>query len=708
MLQGYKEAIEKKNFMKFKKTIVCVFIFLLFLACFFHRESFFSEKGIGTFDFEYQSIVLPRINFIKNNYSKGISSLWNPFLLSGTPFMPHCDVQFFYLPRIISYLLFSPEISDRIFALFNILVMALGIFLYVKSITKEFSGALLAASLCIVCGPTTVMISSGNGMTLPMLSWWPLILWATEKFVCTEKRKYLFIITFSLWFSILTQQVQILSFLAIFYFFYLIITTHHLRSKKRIIVLRELFTSSFAALLLSGIQLIPSMEFASLSNRLRSYSIANSDPLKPFSFLSLIFPPILFLKKGALPGFVIYFGFLPLFLAFWAIRSGKRMLLFGIFAIVLVLMALGSPIYWFYYKLFPFGKFMNGGEELTFALAIIIPIMTGVGWVSLARTVKSTWLKYILFVIIIVECVGWGECFYKKTRRVPAKHKQVYLAEQKQIVVLTKKIDPLGRFIKFGDTNNIFSDKLYMSYRIYGIGGYNNFTNKKYSDLLLAVEGSMVGKPGAYGESPGVQAIKNFKNLSLPLFDMMNTKYILSSEYLEADQYNLIYNGTIKVYENKKCLPRAFLVDQYEVIKDSRKIIDKIISPQFQPNKTLYLAKQPIWKENKGGEEDVASFDYNVKIVKYEPDKIVISTHAPRNSLLFISDVFYPGWHALIDNKVTEIYATNYAFRSVAVPAGKHVITLYYFPLTLKLGFIFSVAGCILTITQLRKRKLRN
>jgi len=684
--------------------LIPVFIYLFILSCLFHRECFFSETGIGTFDDEYRAFILPRLDFIQNNYFHGISSLWNPFVLTGTPFMSHPESQFFYPPRVISYLLFSPEISDRVFVLFHLLVAALGIFLYVKTLTKNFSGALLAASLCIVCGPTTVMVASGNEITLPMLAWWPFILWATEEFARTERRKYLCVIIFSLWLSILAQQLQIFAFMAIFYLFYLMIVVYQIHPGKRIIVLRELFISSLAALLLSGIQIIPTLELASLSNRLRSYSVANSDPLKPYSFLSFIFPPIINLGRENWQGFVLYFGFLPLLLAFWSVKTGKRMLLYGIYAIILVLMALGLPIYWVFYKFFPFGKYMNGGEELTFALAMVIPIMAGAGWALWARPIKSVWLKRILFMIIIAECIWWGESYYKNVRRVP--DNQIYSEEEKQIADIIKKKDPLGRFIKFGDADHVFIDNLSMSYRIHGIGGFYNFTYKKYSDLLQAVEKSMVGEPGVYGESPDVRAIQDEDNLSLPLFDLMNVKYILSLDDLEGDQYRLIYDEMVKVYENRKCLPRVFLVGQYEVIEDGREIINKLTSPQFQPDKILYLTKQPTWRQDEEG--GVASMNDRASIVKYEPDKIIVSTEAPRNSLLFISDMFYPGWHALIDNEEVEIYEANYAFRAVPVPAGRHAITFYYFPLTLKLGFILSVAGFILAVFQLRRRKVYN
>jgi len=291
--------------------------------------------------------------------------------------------------------------------------------------------------LCVICGPTTVMIASGNEMSMPMLSWWPFVLWATEEFARTQKRIYLCVITVSLCFSLLAQQLQIFAIMAIFYLFYLLIIILEIQPKKRMIIFREILISGLAALLISCIQILPTLELAALSNRVRSYSVANSDPLKLHALLTLIFPPILYFGKNNWQHFVLYFGFLPLFSSIIALKAGRRMILYGLFTLILILMSLGLPIYWLFYNFFPFGKFMNGGEELTFALAIIIPIMAGVGWNMISIFCKSIWLKRIMFLLIIVECVVWGEIFYKNVEQVP--NQQIYKAEETHIADIIKK-----------------------------------------------------------------------------------------------------------------------------------------------------------------------------------------------------------------------------------------------------------------------------
>ncbi len=263
--------------------------------------------------------------------------------------------------------------------------------------------------------------------------------------------------------------------------------------------------------------------------------------------------------------------------------------------------------------------------------------------------------------------------------------------------------DPLGRFIKFGDSEYVFQDNLSMSYRIFGIGGFYNFTYKKYCDLFSSVDRSLVGNSGVYGESPDIRAIANRDNLSLPLFDMMNVRYIISFEDLNSAQYTLVYdNGGVKLYDNKNCLPRAFFVSSYEVSNSPDKTITSLISRSFDPLEKVYLTKAPVWLKEPSGNYYPAKQE--VRIVEYKPDRVILLAETPKDSLLFISDTFYPGWRAVIDDKPTEIYEANYSFRCIAVPQGRHQVVLYYYPKALVLGFIAFLCGIAILLFLLKSK----
>ena len=76
--------------------------------------------------------------------------------------------------------------------------------------------------------------------------------------------------------------------------------------------------------------------------------------------------------------------------------------------------------------------------------------------------------------------------------------------------------------------------------------------------------------------------------------------------------------------------------------------------------------------------------------------------------MLFLSDNYYPGWKAYVDNKEVKIYRANYTFRSIYLPKGDHIITFEYDPMSFKIGYIITLLSVIaLIIIILNNSNLR-
>ena len=76
-----------------------------------------------------------------------------------------------------------------------------------------------------------------------------------------------------------------------------------------------------------------------------------------------------------------------------------------------------------------------------------------------------------------------------------------------------------------------------------------------------------------------------------------------------------------------------------------------------------------------------------------------------------MSDVFYPGWTATIDDQPTTLYPANFAFRAVLVPPGEHRVAFTFEPPTWRVGLAISaltVVGLIVFgVTAWRRRRGR-
>jgi len=116
---------------------------------------------------------------------------------------------------------------------------------------------------------------------------------------------------------------------------------------------------------------------------------------------------------------------------------------------------------------------------------------------------------------------------------------------------------------------------------------------------------------------------------------------------------------------------------------------------------------QPVILENTAPEPNNCSITlYETRIIDEQSDKLTIQVTTPEEGWLVLSDTWYPGWHAWIDDQSAEIHQADFLFRAVKVPAGQHTIRMAYQPFSFWLGFglslLFLVLLLVLCITNKR------
>lgn len=80
-----------------------------------------------------------------------------------------------------------------------------------------------------------------------------------------------------------------------------------------------------------------------------------------------------------------------------------------------------------------------------------------------------------------------------------------------------------------------------------------------------------------------------------------------------------------------------------------------------------------------------------VLIVQQTPNLVELAVSASEDGWVLLSDVWYPGWRASVDGSDASLLRANYLFRGVAVPAGEHVVSFQYRPLSFWLGALISL-----------------
>ncbi len=201
------------------------------------------------------------------------------------------------------------------------------------------------------------------------------------------------------------------------------------------------------------------------------------------------------------------------------------------------------------------------------------------------------------------------------------------------------------------------------------------------------------------------------------LLDLASVKYILSFEpVLDAegasDRFELSYKSknNICVYENKNALPRAYFVQKSLASKSPEESIELIKNPEFNPRANVVIedpnAGSSILSTNKDTEakaETTAGAQAEVKLKEAgNNNKLVLACKNQEAGWLVLTDVFYPGWQAIVDGKESEIKRANFAFRAVKLSPGEHEIIFAYEPLSFTAGCATFFFFLLLTAVFLR------
>jgi hypothetical protein len=185
--------------------------------------------------------------------------------------------------------------------------------------------------------------------------------------------------------------------------------------------------------------------------------------------------------------------------------------------------------------------------------------------------------------------------------------------------------------------------------------------------------------------------------LDSPVMSLLNVRYVLSRlpdppGAAEAGLAKLGEVGGLFLFENKKVLPRFFLVGRAEAVHDVEEGLRVMKAADFDP-RSVATVEGPVPLEGASGGE--------VRVTSYEPEKVVLEVNSPAAAFLVTSEAFYPGWRAWIDGVERPLALTNVAFRGLPVPAGEHTITMRFQPVMLKVGACLSMLGAALLIVAL-------
>jgi hypothetical protein len=219
--------------------------------------------------------------------------------------------------------------------------------------------------------------------------------------------------------------------------------------------------------------------------------------------------------------------------------------------------------------------------------------------------------------------------------------------------------------------------------------------------------------------------------LASPLLDLMNVRWLIAAQppasaapgrWVEryrpgpdaaqaapaAARWEPSWNSMLGVYENMHVLPRAFVVHAAEVPGDDARLGARLVAPDFDPARVALLEEPPGVPLPAASVTAPAAAMTRARTLEARRTRVVIETDDAAPGVLVIGDAHYPGWTATVDGAPTKLLRADWAFRGVALPAGRHRVELRYRSRPTEAGIALSLIGvallCALALTESRRR----
>jgi hypothetical protein len=199
---------------------------------------------------------------------------------------------------------------------------------------------------------------------------------------------------------------------------------------------------------------------------------------------------------------------------------------------------------------------------------------------------------------------------------------------------------------------------------------------------------------------------------STALYDLLNVRYVLGKKdvVLDWDKFALAFDGDpdLNVYENRRALPRAFVVPSAQFQPTAEFALQAITQPGFDPAQTAVIEGPSTLPVPVGGSGTVTE-------TQVHRNSIAFTVNADAPALVFVSQVWYPGWQVFIDGqRAGAPYRANFLFQAVGVPAGEHQVELRFTPASWRIGWalmavaVLALVAAVLWLLWSGRKRERN
>lgn len=671
--------------------------------------------------YDFREIFTYQKSYFAAALLNGRFPLWNPHTFSGWPFAANPLVQAFY-PTSLLYLIL-PQPEAVIVDLISHLLFGAASMFFLLRITFRLGkeSAAFGAMLYVLSGSIVGHAFSGHIQFYAAAMYTPLLMLSVDQSILyfnqnkTSEKPSRFSLMLlrnaGIWFWLvcLIMGFQILSgglpfvwlsllLIGLYRLGHLCIYSYrHIHSWIREIVI--LVAIIGIALCLAAVQLVPTYELVQHCNRpFDNYDYAASGSYDPEFLGTMLFAGAHAPEDKHFWEYYGYMGILPIIaVAIILVRFHKDprtiiLIVIGIFTFLYMLGDYG-PLFPFLWKYVPSFNLFRAPARSMVNLNFIIAILAALGLERIILALKQkagAFLAAILPVFLISFAATWIDItisahINKDRLFLPDPGLMESTVHKRHEEIL--KDDP--SWYRFWFHFTCFRQNHAFTLKRHSIGGYDNMFMTRYSRFIHHMTDTQI--------VPSLVTIlpqKTFSNAPGPFpFKILGLKYV--------DHKKKTYQQ-----QSLEAIKRAWFVRQTVKVDDEEAALRYIRSDQFRPfEEVIFEApeadklKLPLKNDSPPVSKQEPKVEIRVHELSPEHLKIEISSHP--GGFLVLSEIYYPGWYATIENQEIPVYRANSILRCIYLKENINQIDVKFRPASLRYGAFISLSSFLFVFVGL-------
>ncbi len=276
--------------------------------------------------------------------------------------------------------------------------------------------------------------------------------------------------------------------------------------------------------------------------------------------------------------------------------------------------------------------------------------------------------------IVLLSLLIFTELFtitYRANQNMQLQNKkqlEYRLFQPTDITKILKKADESYRLLALGKE---FQSNYY-PYFFPSINGYSAIKMQRIQDMI---DHSLFKGAGP-------------TRLNWNVVNMLGGRYIVAPSQLPNTDLRLLAQDKQRgelLYENDNALPKAWFISTLEKLDNDAAVITRMNESIFDPLTTVYST------------DNIETTDYSgqgtIELLSFSPNRLCFDVKCDESQFVVFSELAYPGWKLMKEDKDIPLYRVNYLLRGAEIPAGNYRLEMEFHPQSYERSRALVLAG---------------